>query len=295
MVEQRPHSFTHHQQQQHTPSAHIPKWQPNKNQRAKNNALNPPTNSSTTPKIPGRGEFIRLAFEAKGISYTDIANEDPENGYAQVQDICINSDNLGKEGNPPVFSPPALRISGAGEDGNALIISQTPNCLIYLGEKLGLVGNGGEQEKFWVQQLAFTALDLNNEVHDTHHPVGVSLSYEDQKEESLRKAKDVRENRLPKFFSYFTRTLKWNAEKAKHRYLVGESLTYADTTVWQVLDGLYFAFPKEMQARQKEFPELLGTFYNSVKEELKTYLESNRRLGYSQGVFRHYPELDRQS
>lgn len=125
------------------------------------------------PQIPGRGEFIRLAFEAKGVPYTDIANEDPENGYSKVQDICI-SDNLGKEGNPPVFSPPALRISGAGPDGNALIISQTPNCLIYLGEKLGLVGNGsgGEQEKFWVQQLALTALDLNNEVHDTHHPVG---------------------------------------------------------------------------------------------------------------------------
>ncbi|GIZ39747.1 hypothetical protein CKM354_000311900 [Cercospora kikuchii] len=246
------------------------------------------------PQIPGRGEFIRLAFEAKGVSYTDIANEDSKNGYSKVQDICIG-DNLGKEGNPPVFSPPALRISGAGPDGNALIISQTPNCLIYLGDKLGLVGSGGEQEKFWVQQLALTALDLNNEVHDTHHPVGVSLYYEDQKEESLRKAKDVRENRLPKFFSYFTRTLKWNAEKAKHRYLVGESLTYADTTVWQVLDGLYFAFPKEMQARQKEFPELLDTFYNSVKEELKAYLESNRRLAYSQGVFRYYPELDRQS
>ncbi|KAF2207955.1 hypothetical protein CERZMDRAFT_91693 [Cercospora zeae-maydis SCOH1-5] len=246
------------------------------------------------PHIPGRGEFIRLAFEAAGVPYTDVANEDSENGYAKVQATCMGDDS-GTEGNPPVFSPPALRIAGAGRGGNALIISQTPNCLIFLGDKLGLAGGGGEEEKLWVQQVALTALDLNNEVHDTHHPIGVSLYYEDQKEESLKKARDVRENRLPKFFSYFSRMLSWNAAKAQHTKLVGDSLTYADTTVWQVLDGLYFAFPKEMQARQAEFPELLDTFYKSVREELKTYLESSRRLKYSEGVFRSYPELDRPS
>lgn len=134
----------------------------------------------------------------------------------------------------------------------------------------------------------------------------VSAYYTDQKPESLKKALDVRSNRIPKFLSYFERNLKWNAaattatggkgggEGAKHKYLVGNSLTYADTTVWQVLDGLQFAFPKEMEARSKEFPELLGTFYNSVKEELKEYLNSSRRLKYSQGVYRYYPELDRQ-
>lgn len=70
-----------------------------------------------------------------------------------------------------------------------------------------------------------------------HHPVGSGLYYEDQKEEALRKARDVRENRVPKFLGYFEGVLKGNAGEGKGRYLVGEGLTYADTTVWQVLDG----------------------------------------------------------
>lgn len=179
----------------------------------------PPTTTTTTtttstpkyellyhPGIPGRGEFIRLALESQKIPYTDIANPSPsssahENGYATVQRICMNPHALESEaGNPPVFSPPGLRVCFAskggegreGEEGNrkTLVISQTPNILIYLGEKIpGLVGGEvkgkgkgedgegeeddeeREKKKFWIQQLMMTALDLNNEVHDTHHPI----------------------------------------------------------------------------------------------------------------------------
>ncbi|TKA68928.1 hypothetical protein B0A55_08469 [Friedmanniomyces simplex] len=253
------------------------------------------------PSIPGRGEFIRLAFEAASIPYTDIANASPE-GYATVQHLCTNPQNLESgDGNPPVFSPPALRISsgaaGGGSSDGALILSQTPNILWYLGEKLGLAP-GDEAGRYHVQQVVLTALDLNNEVHDTHHPVAVMKYYEEQKEEALKKAQDVRENRIPKYLSYFDRVRRHNEQSGggQGRYLVGGKLTLADNTVWQVLDGLFFAFPKEMEARKKEFPELLGAFYDGVKQEggLKVYLGSKRRLPYSMGVFRHYPELDRQ-
>lgn len=181
----------------------------------------PPTTTTTTtttstpkyellyhPGIPGRGEFIRLALESQKIPYTDIANPSSsssssahENGYATVQRICMNPHALeSAAGNPPVFSPPGLRVCFAstggqgreGEEGNrkTLVISQTPNILIYLGEKIpGLVGGEvkgkgkgedgegdeddeeREKKKFWIQQLMMTALDLNNEVHDTHHPI----------------------------------------------------------------------------------------------------------------------------
>lgn len=176
----------------------------------------PPTTTTTTtttsipkyellyhPGIPGRGEFIRLALESQKIPYTDIANPSSsssssahENGYATVQRLCLNPHALESEaGNPPVFSPPGLRVCFAstggdrqGEEGNrkTLVISQTPNILIYLGEKIpGLVGGEvkgkgkgeddeeeeREKNKFWIQQLMMTALDLNNEVHDTHHPI----------------------------------------------------------------------------------------------------------------------------
>lgn len=118
----------------------------------------------------------------------------------------------------------------------------------------------------------------------------------DQKEESLKKATDFRGNRIPKFFSYFERTLKGNETKGKGTHLVGSKLTYADTTLWQIVDGLKFAFPKEMEARATEYPLLFDTFYPGIKEEkwLKEYLNSGKRKPYSMGVFRHYPELDRQ-
>ena len=210
----------------------------------------------------------------------------------------MNKGTESADGNPPVFSPPALRIPGAGKDGKgSLVIAQTPNILFYLGDKLGMAPED-EAGKYHVQQLALTALDLNNEVHDTHHPIAVMKYYENQRDEALQKAQDVRETRIPKFLSYFSRVLQHNekSEGGQGKYFVGDKLTYADTTVWQVLDGLYFAFPKEMKARESEFSDLLGPFYDNIKQEsgLKGYLSSKRRLPYSMGIFRHYPELDRQ-
>lgn len=245
------------------------------------------------PGIPGRGEFIRLAFEATGTAYKDIANESKE-GYSTVQKICMNTGLESEADNPPVFSPPALRVPGGGKDGEASIISQTPNILLYLGEKLGLVPED-EAGRMYVNQLTLTALDLNNEIHDSHHPLAVMKYYEDQKDAALVKAQDLRENRFPKFLSYFQRQLQWNSKAGGGKYLVGEKLSYADLTIWQVLDGMQFAFPKELEVRKKEYEDLFK-FYDGLKEEkgLKEYLGSERRLPYSMGIFRHYPELDRQ-
>ncbi|KAK4987011.1 hypothetical protein LTR66_007708 [Elasticomyces elasticus] len=251
------------------------------------------------PGIPGRGEFIRLVFEATGTEYTDVANDHPPsdsgpNGYGVLQKALSPDITRDEFGNPPVFAPPMLRIVGAAKDGKPLLIHQTPNILQYLGEKLG-VGGSDEAERLWINQLALTALDLNNECHDTHHPVAVMEYYEDQKDEALKKATDFRKSRIPKFFSYFERTLRGNQEGGGE-YLISNKLSYADTTLWQVIDGLKFAFPKEMEARKADYPLLFGTFYGAMKERtgIKSYLESDRRLKYSNGVFRHYPELDRQ-
>lgn len=121
------------------------------------------------PTIPGRGEFVRLLLEGAGAAYKDLSR-DEKDGYSTVQQICMNKDLQSDDGNPPLFAPPALRVPGAGKDGKSLVISQTPNIMAYLGEQTGM--DGGE-EKWHVAQVALTALDLNNEVHDTHHPVAV--------------------------------------------------------------------------------------------------------------------------
>ncbi|KAL6702360.1 hypothetical protein ACN47E_003781 [Coniothyrium glycines] len=245
------------------------------------------------PEIPGRGEFIRLVFESAHVPYKDISNE-CQDGIQSVLEV-ISTEATGEDGNPPAFAPPALRIVGEGKDGKNLIIYQTPSILMYLGGKLGLLGTD-EADKFWIISHTLTGLDLNNETHDTHHPLSVSEYYEAQKDEALKKAKDFRENRIPKFLGFFERVLKGNIAQGQGRYLVGNSLSIADTTVWHVLSGLQHAFPRELQVRRKEYPTLFETFYTGIQEQdgLKGYLSSERRKPFSNGVYRHYPELDRQ-
>ena len=263
--------------------------QPNKKQRT-----HPQYELLYHPGIPGRGEYIRLAFEAAGVSYTDVANQNP-GGYEEVKKAIDRNSTSDADGNPPAFAPPALRVPGGGKDGKTLIIHQTPNILSYLGSRIDMIPED-EVDGLYVDQMTLTALDLSNEAHDVHHPIAVGLYYEDQKEEARKKAEGFRGNRIPKYFSYFERILDGNEKIGGGKYLVGGKLTYADTTIWQIIDGLHFAFPNEVKARESEFPLLLGRFYPSFKEEkgLQEYLKSNRRLEYSMGLFRKYPELDRQ-
>ncbi|KAL9109411.1 MAG: hypothetical protein Q9227_005918 [Pyrenula ochraceoflavens] len=281
------------------------------------------------PGVPGRGEFVRLVFEAAGVPYKDITNS-ASGGADKIISLLKSS----PKGNPPIFAPPALLVPSAhpADASQPLLFSQTPSILSYLGPKLSLAGPS-EAHQAWTQSVAFTALDLNNEVHDTHHPVATSDYYEAQKDEALKKATDFRENRIPKFFKYFESVLKENESQGKGKYMVGEGLTsgfvfgYAlslSDNAQQVLPflhmqkpfeqteltakiilqttsrdskQLFFAFPKELAHRQKsnDFSLLFGTFQPGIKEEkgIKEYLASDRRPEYSNGIFRHYPELDR--
>ncbi|KAH7392893.1 glutathione S-transferase protein-like protein [Pyrenochaeta sp. MPI-SDFR-AT-0127] len=254
----------------------------------------PPYELLYWPDIPGRGEFIRLVFEAASVPYKDVANESKDGVHSVVS--LISQESTGDvDGNPPTFAPPALRIPGEGKNGRTLVLYQTPSILSYLGPKLNMCGDD-ESEKAWILSHTLTALDLNNEAHDTHHPISSAEYYEAQKDEALKKAKDFREIRIPKFLSFFERVLKGNEDEAKGKHLVGNRLSYADTTLWHVLSGLQFAFPKEMEARMKDYPTLFEVFYENVKGQsgLKEYLASDRRKPFTNGVFRYYPELDRQ-
>ena len=65
------------------------------------------------------------------------------------------------------------------------------------------------------------------------------LYYEDQKPEALRRAKSFREDRIPKFLGWFERILARNPEGAGQ--LVGSALTYADLSLFQIVEGLVYS------------------------------------------------------
>ncbi|KAK6338632.1 hypothetical protein TWF696_009443 [Orbilia brochopaga] len=239
------------------------------------------------PSIPGRGEFVRLALEAAGVAYKDTTNEE-ENGIRKLLAVLKDS-----EGHPPVLCPPLLKVLGTE---SPLLLSQTPNILLYLGDHESL--SPTTDDKYLVHQYALTALDLTNEAHNVHHPVSVSSYYADQKPEAERAATEFREQRIPKFFGYFDRILSRNKADGNDRgyaYLVGDNLTYADTTLWQTVDGVSFAFPKRIkEMKDKGECDELWKFYEGLKGEawLAEYLASSRRKEYSDGIFRYYKELD---
>lgn len=239
------------------------------------------------PTIPGRGEHIRLAFEAAKVPYTDVSNaEDAINLLLSH----ISDKTLGDNLNPPPFAPPILRHGD-------LLLSQTSNILLYLAPKLGLTSSHEEDPNgvYRINALALTALDgLSNEAHDTHHPIASAKYYEDQKEEAKRKATDYTQVRLPKFLGYFERVLSGEASQGGE-WLYGGRLTYVDLVLFQTLDGVTYAFPKAVGKLKK------AGKYNKVfslvdrvreLENIKSYLESERRKPYSMGIYRYYEELD---
>lgn len=228
--------------------------------------------------IQGRGEFVRLALEEAGADYIDVARE-PGRGTGAMMAI------MKSENEPHIpFAPPFLK------DGD-LIIPHVANILFYLGPKLGLTPEN-ERLRYVANGLQLTVTDFVAEVHDTHHPIDLSLYYEDQKQEAkARSAAFIRE-RIPKFLSYFEHVLRQNPEGTNH--LVGGALTYVDLSLFQVIEGLGYAFPKAMAKRRAEYPGLLALHDAVAKRpNIARYLASPRRLAFNEeGIFRHYPELD---
>ncbi|KAJ3556961.1 hypothetical protein NM688_g1732 [Phlebia brevispora] len=237
--------------------------------------------------IPGRGEFVRLAFEYAGVPYTNM--QDSAKLLPTITDAA-------KCGHPPHFAPPALKLP------SGRFLSQTPAILNYLAPKLGLAGDKegeeAELERSSINQLVLTALDLTNETHDTHHPIASELYYEDQKEAAASRAKSYRKNRLPKFLKHFENVLATNPEAKTHggAYLIGSSTTTADLVLFHVLSGVSYAFPKRMAALEKsgKYKHVFALKERVANEKaIKEYLASDRRRKFNNnGVFRHYPELD---
>ncbi len=230
------------------------------------------------PSIQGRGEFVRLAFEQAGADYVDVARlPTAKGGVAAMMKVLKRDDATAIP-----FAPPFLEVDGH-------FIAQVANILQFLGPRLGLVPDDA-----WLRLAAhqhqLTIADLVAEAHDAHHPIGSGLYYEDQKPEARRRAESFRAQRLPKFLPYFERVL----AASGGRFMLGKELSYVDLSMFQLLSGLEYAFPRAIKQLQSDIPRLveLGARVAELPR-VKAYLASPRRLPFNEdGIFRHYPELD---
>ena len=224
------------------------------------------------PSIQGRGEYVRLALEEAGAGYVDVARERGVPAMTKMMDT----------GDTPPFAPPFLK---AGK----LVIAQTANILFYLGARHGLAPKT-EAGRLWVHQLELTITDFVLEVHDTHHPIGPSLYYEDQKPEAKKRTQEFWDERVPKYLGYFENLL----ENSGGAYVTGRRLTYVDLSLFQLVEGLRYAFPKRMKAFERDIPKLRELRDRiAVRPKIAGYLASDRRIAFNEdGIFRHYKELD---
>jgi glutathione S-transferase len=234
------------------------------------------------PGIQGRGEFVRLALEEGGAEYVDKARqpEDEGGGIGALQRFLA-----GEAMERPPFAPPFLK---AGRR----LIAQTANILLFLGGRLGLAPRG-EGGKLWTHQLQLTIVDFVDEIHDTHHPIASSLYYEEQKAEAKRRTAAFLNQRMPKFLGYFENIVERNS--AARGWLVGSAPTYADLSIAQVIAGLAYAFPMHAGAALQDCPRLKDLSERVfARPRIRRYADSERRIPFNEnGVFRHYPELDR--
>ncbi|MEA2899250.1 MAG: glutathione S-transferase [Bradyrhizobium sp.] len=225
------------------------------------------------PTIQGRGEYVRLALEEAGAAYDDVARG--AGGMAAMTKMM-------GAGDTPPFAPPFLK---AGR----LVIGQTANILLYLGARHGLAPKA-EAGKLWVHQLQLTIADFVLEIHDTHHPLGPSLYYEDQRAPAKKRSEEFWKERVPKYLGYFERLV----SDSGGTFTTGRRATYVDLSLFQIVEGLRYAFPGRMKKFEREIPKLVELRDRvAARPNIKAYLESDRRIAFNEdGIFRRYKELD---
>ena len=229
------------------------------------------------PTIQGRGEFVRLALAEADADYVDVVRRG-KSGVPKMQKLM-----QGTALKTPPFAPPFLK---SGD----LVISHVANILQFLGARHGLAPKADAQ-RYWLHGLQLTITDFVSEVHDTHHPLGPTLYYEDQRPAAKRRTDEFWKLRVPKYLGYFERIVKRNGGP----FVQGSRISYVDLSLFQLIEGLRYAFPKRMKRFEKSVPLLLSLRDRvAARPRIKAYLASDKRIAFNEhGIFRRYKGLDR--
>ncbi len=229
------------------------------------------------PTLPGRGELVRVVLEDIGADWVDVARSGDAPNFAAVRSILT-----APPGGTPPSAPPVL-VHGD------LVLCQSANIALYLGQQHDRLPDvpGG---LFVANQLLATLADIVAEAHDTHHPIGKHLYYEDQKAAAIANARGFVEKRLPKWLGYLDRVLAASGTGV----LAGSGASVVDLYAFQVLEGLAWAFPNAWARVTADLPRILDYRARiAARPRLAAYLASDRRMPFNDsGVFRRYPELD---
>ena len=83
-------------------------------------------------------------------------------------------------------------------------------------------------------------------------------------------------------------------KKSGGPFLLGRKATYADLSIFQLIEGLRYAFPRATKGIERDVPGLVELRDKVAgRPDIKAYLASPRRIAFNEmGIFRHYPELD---
>lgn len=231
------------------------------------------------PMLQGRGEFVRLVLEDAGVAYRDVARAPKQDGGGVEPVMRFYRGEV--EGHP-AYAPPIVKLGD-------LVLAQMPNLCMWLGDRHGLAPTG-EGVMYHANQVQLTIADVVSEVHETHHPLGSMLRYEDQVEPAKTRARLFCEQRLGKWLAYFERVLRHNGGQV----LVGDDVSYVDLSMFQLLSGLEYAYPNAFDRVRESIPGLLALRAGvAIRPRMAGYLASDRRVPFNEhGIFRCYPELD---
>ncbi|CAB9527095.1 glutathione Stransferase [Seminavis robusta] len=229
-------------------------------------------------KFKGRGEFLRLMLEDKGVSYvnTDENLYGPDgmmDGFRGSHE-AIQKNTLSF----PLLFPPAIwhRPRDGGEE---VLINQSAACMIYLGDVLGYAPSSAA-ERARANAVLLNAMDYIAEGRVSFHPVKNTMSYNDQKEEGDKSSKEWCENRMKNFLYHFNKVVAGQNGGGKAPVAGGPNVTYADFALFHVLDATVSQFNNEKygHAWDKFDGTALKEYYLWMKERpnLQAYFQSDR-------------------
>ena len=221
---------------------------------------------------------MRVFMAAAGLSWRDRARD----GDAQA--LVEDMERRAKSGQFAPYAPPYLV-----ERESDFAIAQVAHIVSWL-TGTHILGSGEERTDLHLIQLQLTITDIVAEVHDVHHPVSGGLYYDDQKDAAAQAAKAFREERMPKYFDHFQQALQVN----EGPFVLGKRWSHVDTSLFQLVAGLRYAFPQRMERLESDYPEIVACHDGVAKiEGVARYLDSERRIAFNEdGIFRHYEELD---